>query len=171
MSIENESLRLKRIDQLDLASNGVIETWDSIIIASRMLNIKPQDILLVLQGKLETAGGFKWQVSSNQTTHASAAMVQQTGMCFVYLYYVSDLFILIISPIPLSLSNVYLSLALGEDDDEDDNYQKQAKEAATADWKTKLYEVSKEYRSGGTLRDYQVCTCTCCSSSGYCCRI
>jgi hypothetical protein len=100
-----------RIDQMDMASGVVIDTWDSINAASRQLGITPAAISACLLGKADDAGGFKWRVSSSANASASA----------------------------------------GQDDEEEATDDK--KDEA---WKNKLYTKTKEYRSGGTLRDYQL---------------
>lgn len=112
----------RRIDQVDMASNRVIETWESVMVAARMLNINPQLITKALQGQIELAGGFKWRISET----SSSTIIQQ-------------------------------QLIQQEEDDEEGEENEGVQEAKKEEsWKSKLYKKSKDYRSGGTLRDYQL---------------
>jgi SNF2 family DNA or RNA helicase len=127
----------KRIDQVDMASNRVVETWENVMVAARMLNISPPLIFKALQGHIELAGGFKWRVSEASSSTIIQQQIQQE-----------------------------------EEDDEEEGgegggeggggeggegvvevAQETKKEES---WKSKLHKSTKEYRSGGTLRDYQL---------------
>lgn len=117
VSASGES-KSRRIDQVDMASNRVIETWESLMVAARMLNISPQLITKALQGQVELAGGFKWRVSEA----SSSTIIQQ-------------------------------QLLPQEEEEEEEEGQEAKKEES---WKSKLHKKSKDYRNGGTLRDYQL---------------
>ena len=53
--------RLRKIEQVDMASGTVIRVWDSTPLAARMLNIASCTITKALQGQTELAGGFNWR--------------------------------------------------------------------------------------------------------------
>lgn len=99
---------IKRLEQLDAASNQVIRVWDSVNQAARYFNVPPSAINDVLAGKIDNGGGFKWRWLEIRESSPDE----------------------------------------NEIDDED------AKKDET--WKLKLPKKTKDYRNGGTLRDYQV---------------
>lgn len=49
------------MNQIDMASNAILRTWDSISAVVRNLNIPVQEINGALQGKTDSAAGFKWE--------------------------------------------------------------------------------------------------------------
>ena len=44
-----------------MASNAILRTWESIAAVVRNLNIPVQEINGALQGKTDSAAGFKWE--------------------------------------------------------------------------------------------------------------
>jgi hypothetical protein len=54
----------KRVDQIDLASSAILRTWDSVAAASRGTNIPVYAIQMVLKGKTDNGGGFKWRFAT-----------------------------------------------------------------------------------------------------------
>lgn len=108
--------KLRKVEQLDMASNRVIQMFAGVNAASRHTGIPLHSINAVLQNKTDTAGGFKWRLGSG-----SSSSGQEIGV--------------------------------GDDfDDEEDETKKEES------WKLKLPDPdkSRDYRNGGTLRDYQI---------------
>ena len=59
---ENLRRGIKRVPIAQYNLNGVlIKTWNSIIKASKMTDIRDSSISLCASGKLKTAGGFVWK--------------------------------------------------------------------------------------------------------------
>ncbi len=52
---------IKKVQQVDMASNAVIRLWDSVNAAARVLNIQIEAINKALKGQQEMAGGFRWR--------------------------------------------------------------------------------------------------------------
>jgi len=103
----NNAVRvIKRLEQIDTASNQVIRVWDSVNQAARYFNVPPSAINDVLSGKIDSGGGYKWK---------------------------------------------WLEIRESDDNEVD---EEDAKKDET--WKLKLPKKTKDYRNGGTLRDYQV---------------
>ena len=108
--------KLRKVEQLDMASNRVIQMFAGVNAASRHTGIPLHSINAVLQNKTDTAGGFKWRLASGTSS---------TGQ----------------------------EIGVGDDfDDEEDETKKEES------WKLKLPDPdkSRDYRNGGTLRDYQI---------------
>ena len=55
----------KKIKQIDLNTNNVLATYNSITEASRANNISRQDIGQVCLGKGKSAGGFRWETCND----------------------------------------------------------------------------------------------------------
>ena len=98
---------IKRLEQIDTASNQVIRVWESVNHAARYFNVPPSAINDVLNGKIDSGGGYKWK---------------------------------------------WLEVRESVDDNEVEEEDAKADET----WKLKLPKKTKDYRSGGTLRDYQL---------------
>jgi hypothetical protein len=49
------------VHQIDMASNAIVRTWESIAAVARNLNIPIHEVNAVLQNKTDSAGGFKWE--------------------------------------------------------------------------------------------------------------
>ena len=105
-AMSNSGRIIKRLEQIDTASNQVIRVWDSVNQAARYFNLPPSTIQDVLNGKADSGGGYKWKLLEIRESDENEA----------------------------------------DDDD--------AKKDET--WKLKLPKKTKDYRNGGTLRDYQV---------------
>jgi SNF2-related domain len=108
--------KLRKVEQLDMASNRVIQMFAGVNAASRHTGIPLHSINAVLQNKTDTAGGFKWRLASGTSS---------TGQ----------------------------EIGVGDDfDDEEDETKKEES------WKLKLPDPdkSRDYKNGGTLRDYQI---------------
>ena len=108
--------KLRKVEQLDMASNRVIQMFAGVNAASRHTGIPLHSINAVLQNKTDTAGGFKWRLASG-----SSSSGQEIGV--------------------------------GDDFDEEEDETKKEES-----WKLKLPDPdkSRDYRNGGTLRDYQI---------------
>lgn len=52
---------MRKVEQVDMASQEVIRAWNSVNQASRALNIPSHEIIAVLRGKTDTGGGFMWR--------------------------------------------------------------------------------------------------------------
>jgi hypothetical protein len=50
-----------QVHQIDMASNAIVRTWESIAAVARNLNIPIHEVNAVLQNKTDSAGGFKWE--------------------------------------------------------------------------------------------------------------
>ena len=108
------------VDQVDIASGAVIRTWTNANKASRGLQIPKNDILAVISGKLEKAGGFLFKENRDKMDLEVAEALEML------------------------------------DGDEVENEKEIIKKTDESGWKQRLPKKTKVYRSGGTLRDYQV---------------
>eukprot|EP01035_Chromulina_nebulosa_P019284 gene19284-25143_t len=136
--------KLTRIAQVDMVSGVSIREWESVTSISRSLNVPFNDVQAVLNGKLDVAGGFKWKyvfvVSDNKTSNNEIeATVEE-----------DDELPPIIDVSPGKIAKVKSSLSPST------QTNTQAPPKKDYDWQNKLYDQSKEYESGGKLRDYQV---------------
>lgn len=128
------------VDQLDMATNSIIRTWKSANAASTSLQITQYSINNCCIGKIDSAGGFRFRYSDSVPNWLAGKMNQVTNEKF---------------------RNEY-------DDDEEGNQDRMDEEESAeisgaivgnqmdTAWKSKLHKKSKEYKSGGMLRDYQV---------------
>lgn len=57
------SSKTRRVDQIDMANGEIVRSWESVNTAARTMKLKAADIFLVLAGKTDQAGGFKWEYS------------------------------------------------------------------------------------------------------------
>ena len=55
-----EDQRFRKVEQIDLVTGQVIKVWDSVVAASRALNIPLYTIHNVLRNKADNSGGYKW---------------------------------------------------------------------------------------------------------------
>lgn len=51
----------KYIERIDIETDEIIDKWETIISASKKLNIRKTNIIECLKGRKLTAGGFKWK--------------------------------------------------------------------------------------------------------------
>ena len=56
----------KRVDQLDFRTGELVHIWSSLAYAARSLEISPQTIRDCIQGRTESAAGFKWRESKHK---------------------------------------------------------------------------------------------------------
>ena len=59
----------RKIQQIDTLSGEVIQTFDSVTIASKNINKSRRSIQLVLGGKNKTAGGYYWKYEDDNNYH------------------------------------------------------------------------------------------------------
>jgi len=118
------------VDQIDLASNQVIRTWKSANAAATHLNITQYMINNCCIGKIDSAGGYRFAYHDVSTTWLRERALQFGG-------------------------KQAAALIQEMDDPDQEIYDAEEKERE-AQWKAKLPKKSKEYKSGGVLRDYQV---------------
>ena len=50
-----------QVNQIDMASNNIVRTWESIAAAARNLNISLSELNGALSNRTDSAGGFKWE--------------------------------------------------------------------------------------------------------------
>lgn len=50
-----------QVNQIDMASNNIVRTWESIAAAARNLNISLNELNGALSMRTDSAGGFKWE--------------------------------------------------------------------------------------------------------------
>lgn len=120
-----------RIEQIDLVSNMRIRVWSSMHMAARALNIPIKDIFANLSDERDSAGGFKWKYSedkpsTNEDDEDDEEVSTKIVSCLLLLF---------------DFVNFSFQGAAEKKDDS---------------WQLKLPTRSKEYKNGGTLRDYQV---------------
>ena len=70
---ENKQIRL---EQIELTTFDVVKEWDSIILASKSLNIPMHAIQQCMLNKIDNAGGFKWKrIMNNETMDDEVCIV------------------------------------------------------------------------------------------------
>ena len=127
----------KQVDQLDMETGEIIETWASVTLAARNIGCSTTLIHECLSGKKPMAGGFHWKESKKAEEKA-----------------VQDLLDL------LKTEDEEDEDADGEDEEVvvDEVTGKATRKRLKKDttWTSKLYKKSKEYKNNGNfLRDYQ----------------
>lgn len=76
-------LKDRKLEQVDMANEEVIRVWDSAAQAARTQNIPVVEILAVLAGKSDTAGGFKWRFAKSAPGSSSDEVDDDAEVNFV----------------------------------------------------------------------------------------
>jgi len=123
-----------QVEQLDVATGRVLHTYPNATAAMRATSLSYYILDNALTGKSESAGGFRWRYGQPTATYS----------------------------FPSSSSSSALARAAEEEEEEEDEKDAEEKEKEEKEekdkWKEKLPDPNKmkEYRNGGTLRDYQI---------------
>ena len=70
-----EQHRVRKVEQLDVATGNVVCVWESVAAASRQLSIPLHVINAVLKNNAEIGGGYKWRYCKAATAAKSTADV------------------------------------------------------------------------------------------------
>ena len=54
-------MHVSQVNQIDMASNNIVRTWESIAAAARNLTVSLSEINGALANRTDSAGGFKWE--------------------------------------------------------------------------------------------------------------
>ena len=138
----------KQVDQLDMTTGEIVNTWPSVTIAARNANISTTLIHECLSGKKDSGGGFRWRESKKAEQEAVQELLDM----------------LKVEEEEEAAAAAAAAEALKEDEDGEDeekadtelDFSEKKRVTKENSWTLKLYRKSKEYKnSGNFLRDYQ----------------